>query len=124
MQDRVIFIDAVPYLNLLEYTASADIGWLVINKNSISNQLALPNKLFEYVVMGLPVLSSDVQNVSLIMKQFNVGKIIKNMDDIKECFDGAISLLNHNINAEELHNIACKNFIWEKQKNKFLSILT
>ena len=123
LKDKVFFIEAVPYLRLLEYTASADIGWLVINKNSISNQLALPNKLFEYILMGLPVLSSNIKNVALIIKQFNIGQIVENESDLVECLTKAISLSNSSLSAEELHQIASKNFVWHKQKNNFLDVL-
>ena len=57
-------MDAVPYNDLFQYTAAADIGWLLINKKSISNKFALPNKLFEYILMGIPIVSSNIKNIT------------------------------------------------------------
>jgi len=53
---RVIFCGKVDYDLLHEYTCSADAGLCFIQPVSISYQYALPNKLFEYIMAGIPVL--------------------------------------------------------------------
>src|SRR5437660_1751583 len=55
--DRVQFVPPVPYIELLEWTSSADIGLIVYSPGRSQNvQMCLPNKLFEYLMVGLPVL--------------------------------------------------------------------
>lgn len=126
LSNKIFFMDAVPYNQLLQYTAAADIGWLVIDTNSISNQLALPNKLFEYTLMGLPVLTTNLTNVSPLIKKYNIGIIIMDHNNIQECKNAAVSALKIPVTALDLHNIAKKNFVWGNNKNinnNFLKIL-
>lgn len=57
---RVHWHDAVPYDALHTITCSADVGLCLIEPISESYRYALPNKLFEYMMAGLPVLATDL----------------------------------------------------------------
>ena len=52
--------------DLLEYTGSADLGSSLIQNTCKSYFYCMPNKLFEYLMTGLPVLVSDMKE----MKEF------------------------------------------------------
>ena len=119
-------MDAVPYCELFQYTASADIGWLLIDKKSKSNQLALPNKLFEYGLMGLPVITSDIANIAEIVHKHQTGIVVKNENNIIEYQKAALSLSKQKLNPEKIHNLTKKEFSWDGDKNikqQFLNIL-
>jgi glycosyltransferase involved in cell wall biosynthesis len=57
VNDRIIFAGTIQQSELINYTAGADIGLSLIENISISYYHALPNKLFEDIMAGLPVLS-------------------------------------------------------------------
>jgi glycosyltransferase involved in cell wall biosynthesis len=76
LQDSVFFHPEVEYSELLNITASADIGLCLIEPISFSYELALPNKLFEYIACGLPVLVSDLPALRKVVKDENIGEII------------------------------------------------
>ena len=124
LESRIFFVDAVPYNDLFKYTAAADIGWLLINKKSISNKFALPNKLFEYILMGVPVVSSNIKNITDIIYKHNLGVVVKNEKDLLECENALANLIAMDLDSIALHKIAKKYFVWEKQKNAFLTILS
>ncbi len=74
--DRVKIIPAVPYAELLSWTASADVGLIVYDGSySLNVQYCLPNKLFEYVMVGVPVLASSLDAVAEILTTYGVGAI-------------------------------------------------
>jgi len=78
--DRVKIIPAVPYAELLDWTASADIGLNVLPPDySLSIRLCLPNKFFEYLMAGLPVLSSPLPAVAEIINTYDVGQIVSSL---------------------------------------------
>jgi glycosyltransferase involved in cell wall biosynthesis len=78
--DRVKIIPPVPYAELLEWTASADIGLITYSPNhSTSVRLCLPNKLFEYLMAGLPVLASPLDAVAELLKTYEVGQIVSSL---------------------------------------------
>jgi glycosyltransferase involved in cell wall biosynthesis len=76
LQDAVYFHPAVDYSELVNITASADIGLCLIEPISFSYELALPNKLFEYIACGLPVLVSDLPALRKAVRDYEVGGIV------------------------------------------------
>lgn len=58
---------------LLDYTSSADCGIAFIEDISLSDRYCLPNKLFEYIAAGLPVISSCLPDMKHFINRYNVG---------------------------------------------------
>lgn len=58
--DRVHVVAAVPPAELLAYTASGTVGLIPYQPVSLNNRYSLPNKIFEYTSVGLPVVASDL----------------------------------------------------------------
>ncbi len=56
---RIVFLPHVPYETLVDYTASADIGLLFYRNTCRNNYYCAPNKLYEYMMMGLPVVTCN-----------------------------------------------------------------
>ncbi len=74
--DRVKMLPAVPYEELLDWTASADVGLNVFDPDySLSIHYCLPNKLFEYLMAGVPVFTSELPAVVEIVRQYDVGVV-------------------------------------------------
>ncbi|HEX5590907.1 MAG TPA: glycosyltransferase [Candidatus Limnocylindrales bacterium] len=57
--DRVHLLPPVPPSELLEWVASADVGVMPNQPRTINERLSTPNKLFECLAAGTPVVSSD-----------------------------------------------------------------
>lgn len=118
----IFFKDAVPMEKLLNYTASADYGISVTEDTCLSHRYALPNKLFEYVMAGIPILGSNLPEIGQFVKKYKVGFIVK-----ENTVDGFINALRdiQKLDAESLKiNIdqARKQFTWEEQKKALLDV--
>jgi glycosyltransferase involved in cell wall biosynthesis len=81
VRDRVIFTGMISQNELINYTTGADIGLVLIENISLSYYYALPNKLFEYIMAGLPLLSSDLPQMKEIIEKYNVGESINIEND-------------------------------------------
>jgi glycosyltransferase involved in cell wall biosynthesis len=71
--DRIVVLPPVAYGDLLPYTASADIGILLYRNDCRNNYYCAPNKLFEYMMMGLPVIAPDYPGMVPLVEGEEVG---------------------------------------------------
>lgn len=78
LEKKVLFIDRVPYAELLSYTRLADIGLSLDKDTNINYRYSLPNKVFDYIHCGVPVLSSQVEEVKRVVEEYGVGLCVDN----------------------------------------------
>jgi len=73
VDEKVFFLDPVPYDQVLDVAAGADVGVSLLEDTCLNHRLALPNKLFEYLMVGLPTIVSDFPELGRVVKEFDVG---------------------------------------------------
>jgi glycosyltransferase involved in cell wall biosynthesis len=73
------FHPAVRPERLLEFTESADVGLCYIDDATLSGQYCLPNKLFEYVAAGLPVVVSPNPELRRFVETTGVGRVVESL---------------------------------------------
>ena len=56
---RAHLLDAVPPGELLSWVAEASLGAVLIQRTTLNHYLSTPNKLFECLAVGVPVVTSD-----------------------------------------------------------------
>ena len=60
-------LEPVPPAELLSWVASADVGGVLIQKSTLNHYLSTPNKLFECLAAGVPVVASDFPTMRRIV---------------------------------------------------------
>jgi glycosyltransferase involved in cell wall biosynthesis len=80
--DRLELLDPVPPVQAASVLADADLGLALIEPACLSYRMTLPNKLYEYVAAGLPVLSSDVPVLADEVRRHGLGLIADARDPI------------------------------------------
>ena len=75
---RIHFQPSVPVDEIVRYSAAADVGVFVLaNPISRSYALSLPNKFFEYLFAGLPVVVSDnLELLSALVSEHRLGWVV------------------------------------------------
>ncbi|MBW6497780.1 MAG: glycosyltransferase [Bacteroidales bacterium] len=117
--ERVMFLPKMPYEQLMQYTAKADIGISLDKPDSLNYLFSLPNKLFDYIMAGTPVLVSDLPELRRIVEKYQVGIISKNHDPaqiahcVKEMLNDPDQLSRWKSNCLE----AAKELNWEKEED-------
>ncbi|WP_085692419.1 MULTISPECIES: glycosyltransferase family 4 protein [unclassified Pseudomonas] len=76
LQERVHFIPTVALSELPKYTASADIGVQPIENTCLNHYTTDSNKLFEYLIAGLPVVATDFPEIRRIVRNNDVGILV------------------------------------------------
>jgi glycosyltransferase involved in cell wall biosynthesis len=90
LQDRVHLKDAVPQAELVSWSASADAGVIPYQATCLNNYYCTPNKLFEFIAAGLPVLGSDLPEIRSIVVGNAIGEVadLSTEEKIAAAIDG------------------------------------
>lgn len=72
---QVYFLPAVPHRELLPYCASADVGLIPYQAVDLNNYYSSPNKLFDYIQAGLPIVASDFPFLRKVIATDNLGVV-------------------------------------------------
>ena len=75
---NVHFQPAVPYEEVLDYTGDADVGLVSVKPVCLSYLYCLPNKLFESIQAGIPVLVNDLPDCVALIDEFGIGARVAN----------------------------------------------
>jgi glycosyltransferase involved in cell wall biosynthesis len=79
LNEKIEFIEKIPFSKLRGYTRQAHLGLTLDKPSCLNYKLSLPNKVFDYIHAGIPVLSSSVAEVKNIVDGFGVGTTIEDV---------------------------------------------
>ena len=77
LKDYTLWLGWVEHKNMYEYIASCKIGLIPHHVNDHINT-TIPNKIFDYMMCGVPVLSSDAIPMRRILEEEKCGKVFRN----------------------------------------------
>ena len=124
LEGRVLFHPAVPQSELLRYSACADAGIIPYQAICLNNYYCTPNKLFEFIAAGLPILASDLPEIRKIVQTHAVGQVgdlstaetaAARIDDF---FTDPQLLARWRDNAMAARHVVC----WEREAEKLIAI--
>jgi glycosyltransferase involved in cell wall biosynthesis len=75
LAERVFFHAAVPQNELLALTAAADAGMIPYQATCLNNHYCTPNKLFEFIAAGLPILATDLPEIRRLVEGQQIGLV-------------------------------------------------
>lgn len=122
--DKVVFTGKVPFEQLRQITAMATIGLTLDKATNVNYRLSLPNKVFDYIHAGVPVLCSDLVEVKKIVLDYSVGMVAANhdpqsiADSIKTMLRDESQLLVWKKNTI----IAAEKLNWSVEENELKSV--
>jgi len=125
LSGRAYLLNAFPVNELLQYTASADIGLCLIENFGASYYHSLPNKLFEYVAAGVPVVACNFPEIKHFVESNKVGLVVdpNNEEEIAaaiQCLLTDSDLYNSLVsNCKE----AAKHCTWENEGAKLVAAM-
>lgn len=80
VNDRVRFIAKVPFRELRDFTIQAHLGISFDKPTNLNYLYSLPNKIFDYIHAGIPVLCTALPEIKAIVDMYAVGDYIDSHD--------------------------------------------
>lgn len=77
LEKKITFLPKMPYEKLRQYTSLASIGLTLDKDTNLNYRFSLPNKLFDYIHAGVPVLASPLVEVKKVIDTWQVGETIE-----------------------------------------------
>ncbi|OFX96041.1 MAG: hypothetical protein A2X06_00475 [Bacteroidetes bacterium GWC2_40_22] len=122
LSERIKFFPRMPWDELIRISMSADAG-LCLEKDTNNNyRYSLPNKLFDYISAGIPVIAGNLPEIRKIVESYNCGLIIPAITP-EEISKAIIELRdNHELRNRLKQNSANASLIlnWENERKKVI----
>lgn len=120
---NVFFHEPVAFDAIIPTLSTYDLGYAVLGSQTVNEQRALPNKFFEYIFAGIPVVVSQGSEMASVIKDLPLGIAIDDSGpdtiakelkalagtDIESFHDGVVQ--------------AQKVFNWDEESKKLLAII-
>jgi glycosyltransferase involved in cell wall biosynthesis len=124
LSEKTTFTGRVSPDRLFDYTRQADLGISLEEDLGLNYRFALPNKVFDYIQAGGPVLVSDLPEVSSLVLQYGVGMVntaktpAELADLFKKILEDEAKLQAWKLNAEKAATELC----WENEEQKLINL--
>lgn len=120
----VEFLGFIPYEKALKIVGESDVG-LIPHHASESWETTIPNKLFDYMSLGLPVVSSDTAPCTRILKETGAGVVFKSGDsqDLAASITKMINTSDRQKFGEAGRVAISEKFNWESDKDVLLKVV-
>lgn len=115
--NKIFVHPAVSQDEFMKIVCSADYGIHIMENTCLNHDYALPNKLFEYIMAGLPVIVSNLTEMKRVVELHKIG-VVLNENSPNGLLDALENKLP-NVNYSELYanlNRAAKQYNWENQE--------
>lgn len=121
---NIYFHKPVPMESLMTYTSSANFGFTYLgNYHYLSGLFCMPNKLLEYIMAGIPVMtSSNLPSMANFVKQHKVGFVVEDSNAPEAIIELVQKL--EKLNVDELKRNAlevAKIYNWEHQEETMIA---
>ncbi len=121
--NRIHFTGRVPFEELSWYTKQATLGISLEQDIGLNYHYALPNKLFDYLHAGIPVIASDLPEIRQVVEDTQAGFIVDRFDP-ESLSQTILSILNNGELMKTWRQNALASapqYIWEKEQEVLMT---
>ena len=122
--NKIVVLPKMKPEELYQYTCHADIGLSLDKDTNINYRFSLPNKIFDYVHAGVPVLASPLTEIRSFIEKYKVGVCIQSHEP-----QHIAEMMNYMLNSPDYSvwkantKIAAQENNWETEKKVWLNLI-
>lgn len=122
---RVHFLPAVPQSELLQHSASADVGIIPYPHIDLNSYYCTPNKLFEFIQAGLPILANDSPELRRFVAEPGFG-LVSPMHDAPQIARAIDRAMASGCHAESRGNLVKRRheFTWQRHGGAYIEAMS
>lgn len=126
LENKVKFLGRMPLSQLSEVTRQADLGISLEEDLGLNYRFALPNKLFDYIQAGVPVLVSDLPEMRRIVEHYQIGAIAQTHQrkELAQVIKNTLSDTDKMTYWKQNLPKAAKELCWENEERILQEIYT
>ncbi|HSH52179.1 MAG TPA: glycosyltransferase, partial [Bacteroidales bacterium] len=126
LENKVSFKGRIPFQELAVETKKADLGIALEENIGLNYYYALPNKLFDYIQSGVPVLVSPFPEMQKIVNKYEIGTVYDHKDPkmLAKKINEIFRLKNRYQKWKNNTRKAAKELCWEKEEKTLIDIYT
>jgi len=118
--DRMIVRSPVRPSEVVAASAGADVG-VVLNRNvSLNNFLSLPNKIYEYLAAGLPIVTSNSPEMTQVVSDYDVGETC-DPESPADIIRAIRAVLEDRERLQANARRAAPEMTWERESEQFIA---
>lgn len=124
IDDRVRFLPRMPYVNMMAYTQLAELGFILDKDTNLNYRYCLPNKLFDFIQAGVPIVASHLVEIEKIIKKYHIGLFIPDHQptSIAETIKAGLSDASLRAVWQEGLAQAAEDLCWENEQQTLIEI--
>lgn len=118
LEEKVVFLPRMPYREMMAYTKASALGLhLDAPDGSLNSLYSSPNKLFDYIHAGIPVLAAPGAEIRKVVDKWKIGFYLEQVDpvslahSIMEVFSNSGLVAERKVNTQK----AAPELCWEHQ---------
>lgn len=119
--ERVTFCDPVPHHEVTQFIYGADFALVYIEPVCLSYEFALPNKLFESIQAGIPIMGSKLVEIQNLVESENLGMCFSSAAELTENIKNGLTpekLQQWRASIVEVQGKLC----WEVEQQQLLDL--
>ncbi len=121
LESSVIFHGKVSASELSNYTSSGDLGLCMLENKGLSYYYSLPNRIFDYMHAGIPVLSSPFPEIRKIVEQSQTGYLTTEIE-AQKLASIIEDILKNPMDTSHFEALSTE-FCWENEEKILLKLV-
>ncbi len=124
LENKVFIKGKMPADELYHYTANVDLGLTIDKDNNINYHFSLPNKLFDFINAGVPILSTPLPEIKVVIDTYSIGDFIQSHEPkhIASKIEEMLNSSNYATWKENTKKAKAENN-WQEEKKVLANII-